>query len=155
MHSLEIASFAFPKYSFVCSLSCSMNSGCFKYTVACASVLFQYGHNRVSCRLGYHMYFLKSPLYGSALGHGSLYTSILLKYEFNRVVDCRHRTLGGQQDHAHPLKPLVTAIQRLEVLWYQLHIWADCTEFNHNSHNHKHTFAQCLMCVHNVPLYLL
>lgn len=53
-------------------------------------------------------------------------TSILLQYEVHRVADCRHRALWVQQDDAHLLQSLVIAVQRLEDLWYQLHIWAEC-----------------------------
>lgn len=61
-----------------------------------------------------------SALSGSPAAH----TSIFPQYEIHGVADCRHRTPGDHQDNSHLLKSLITPIQRLEDLLYQLHIWA-------------------------------
>ena len=75
-----------------------------------------------------------------------LLTSFLCHYYFNGVADCRHRTLGGQKNDTQLLESFVMAIQREEVLWYQLHIWAECkwslvSSINRHLHNFAHIHA--------------
>lgn len=92
------------------------------------------------CTTGCNMDFISAV---SGFSAAQFTTSIFLQHEIHKVADCRHRTPGDQQDNAHLLKSLITTIQRLEDLLYQLHVYATYTHSDKISSMISDTLSLC------------